>query len=118
MIVPLYISESAPRAIRGGLTGIYQLYIATGTMLAFWVNYGSIQHLSGKASYSKSAPLLGTAILALTAVHSRAFGDASFACSVPHHIHCVLQRLAALLGQARPMGSCRKGSHDCPPAPA
>ncbi|KAK5674158.1 hypothetical protein LTS10_013100 [Elasticomyces elasticus] len=51
MIVPLYISESAPRAIRGGLTGIYQLYIATGTMLAFWVNYGSIQHLTGKASY-------------------------------------------------------------------
>lgn len=25
MIVPLYISESAPRAIRGGLTGIYQV---------------------------------------------------------------------------------------------
>ncbi|KAF2102989.1 general substrate transporter [Rhizodiscina lignyota] len=52
MIVPLYISESAPRAIRGGLTGIYQqLYIACGTMLAFWVNYGSIQHLKGKATY-------------------------------------------------------------------
>lgn len=31
MVTPLYISESAPRAIRGGLTGIYQLFIATGT---------------------------------------------------------------------------------------
>lgn len=38
MAVPLYISENAPRAIRGGLTGIYQLFIATGTMLAFWTN--------------------------------------------------------------------------------
>ncbi|KAF2738463.1 quinate permease [Polyplosphaeria fusca] len=51
MVVPLYISENAPRAIRGGLTGIYQLFIATGTMLAFWINYGSILHLHGSASY-------------------------------------------------------------------
>ncbi|KAK3217563.1 hypothetical protein GRF29_1g3401614 [Pseudopithomyces chartarum] len=51
MVVPLYISENAPRAIRGGLTGIYQLFIASGTMLAFWVNYGSILHLKGAATY-------------------------------------------------------------------
>lgn len=51
MVVPLYIAENAPRAIRGGLTGIYQLFIACGTMLAFWVNYGSILHLKGEASY-------------------------------------------------------------------
>ncbi|KAF2022005.1 general substrate transporter [Aaosphaeria arxii CBS 175.79] len=51
MVVPLYISENAPRAIRGGLTGIYQLFIATGTMLAFWVNYGSIMHIKGPATY-------------------------------------------------------------------
>jgi len=49
MVVPLYISENAPRAIRGGLTGLYQLFIATGTCLAFWVNYGSLMHLSGGA---------------------------------------------------------------------
>lgn len=51
MVVPLYISENAPRAIRGGLTGIYQLFIASGTMLAFWVNYGSILHLHGASTY-------------------------------------------------------------------
>ncbi|KAF2876924.1 general substrate transporter [Massariosphaeria phaeospora] len=51
MVVPLYISENAPRAIRGGLTGIYQLFIATGTMLAFWINYGSILNLSGASMY-------------------------------------------------------------------
>lgn len=49
MVVPLYITENAPRAIRGGLTGLYQLFIATGTCLAFWVNYGSLLHLSGSA---------------------------------------------------------------------
>ncbi|KAF2110021.1 general substrate transporter [Lophiotrema nucula] len=51
MVVPLYISENAPRGIRGGLTGIYQLFIATGTMLAFWVNYGAILHIHGAAVY-------------------------------------------------------------------
>jgi MFS family permease len=49
MVVPLYISENAPRGIRGGLTGLYQLFIATGVCLAFWVNYGSLLHLSGAA---------------------------------------------------------------------
>ncbi|KAH0028137.1 hypothetical protein KCU78_g3732, partial [Aureobasidium melanogenum] len=38
MVTPFYISENAPRAIRGGLTGIYQLFVATGTMLAFWAS--------------------------------------------------------------------------------
>ncbi|KAI9734018.1 MAG: hypothetical protein M1834_002675 [Cirrosporium novae-zelandiae] len=51
MLNPLYISENAPRAIRGGLTGLYQLFIATGTMLSFWVNYGSLLHLHGASTY-------------------------------------------------------------------
>ncbi|KAI6854773.1 hypothetical protein D0864_06814 [Hortaea werneckii] len=51
MVVPLYVSENAPRAIRGGLTGIYQLFIVSGIMLAFWINYGCVLHVSGKARY-------------------------------------------------------------------
>ncbi|KKY14319.1 putative mfs quinate [Phaeomoniella chlamydospora] len=50
-ITPLYISENAPRAIRGALTGLYQLFIVTGVMLAFWINYGAALHLSGTALY-------------------------------------------------------------------
>jgi hypothetical protein len=38
------VSENAPRAIRGALTGIYQLFITAGIMLAFWINYGSNAH--------------------------------------------------------------------------
>ncbi|KAF2792329.1 general substrate transporter [Melanomma pulvis-pyrius CBS 109.77] len=63
MVVPLYISENAPRAIRGGLTGIYQLFIATGTMLAFWVNYGANLHIKGKAIF-----IVPLAVQALPAV--------------------------------------------------
>ncbi|KAK5172041.1 uncharacterized protein LTR77_003678 [Saxophila tyrrhenica] len=51
MVTPLYISENAPRAIRGGLTGIYQLFITMGIMLAFWINYGCKLNVTGDAIY-------------------------------------------------------------------
>jgi len=38
--VPTYVSESAPKSIRGRLTGMYQLFIVIGIALSFWVNYG------------------------------------------------------------------------------
>lgn len=74
-LVPLYISECAPRAIRGGLIGnysnslenapanigiaCYQLFLVTGIMLAFWVNYGSALHLSSPAVYLVPLALQG-----------------------------------------------------------
>ncbi|KAL3472776.1 general substrate transporter [Aspergillus californicus] len=63
MVNPLYVSENAPRAIRGGLTGLYQLFITMGIMLAFWINYGSLQHIDGDAQY-----LVPLAMQALPAV--------------------------------------------------
>ncbi|KAL2810624.1 general substrate transporter [Aspergillus granulosus] len=63
MVNPLYVSENAPRAIRGGLTGLYQLFITLGIMLAFWINYGSLLHLNGTAQY-----LVPLALQALPAV--------------------------------------------------
>ncbi|KAJ5834369.1 General substrate transporter [Penicillium robsamsonii] len=51
MINPLYVAENAPRAIRGGLTGLYQLFITMGIMLAFWINYGSLLNIEGPAMY-------------------------------------------------------------------
>ncbi|KAG8717051.1 hypothetical protein FRC09_014829 [Ceratobasidium sp. 395] len=39
-VIPTYISECAPREIRGRLAGMYQLMNVTGIMLSFWTNYG------------------------------------------------------------------------------
>ncbi|KAM5347162.1 hypothetical protein ACJ41O_010167 [Fusarium nematophilum] len=50
-LVPLYVSECAPRAIRGGLISFYQLFIVLGVMLAFWTNYGCLLHISAPAIY-------------------------------------------------------------------
>ncbi|RDA88286.1 hypothetical protein CP532_0336 [Ophiocordyceps camponoti-leonardi (nom. inval.)] len=50
-LTPLYVSECAPRAIRGGLTAFYQLFIVCGIMLAFWVNYGCVLHVPAPAVF-------------------------------------------------------------------
>ncbi|KAM7205730.1 putative permease [Naviculisporaceae sp. PSN 640] len=62
-INPIYVSENAPRAIRGLLTGLYQLFIVTGGMIAFWINYAVSLHFTGKAMY-----IFPLAIQALPAV--------------------------------------------------
>lgn len=51
VVNPIYVSENAPRAIRGLLTGMYQLFIVTGGMLAFWINYGSNYNNTGQLMY-------------------------------------------------------------------
>ncbi|KAM7215415.1 General substrate transporter [Rhypophila decipiens] len=62
-INPIYVSENAPRAIRGLLTGLYQLFIVTGGMIAFWINYAVSLHFHGKSMY-----IFPLAIQALPAV--------------------------------------------------
>ncbi|KAH8600836.1 putative quinate permease [Bisporella sp. PMI_857] len=59
MLTPLYVSENAPRAIRGALTGGYQLFIATGVMLSFWVNYGSLKNGTGNITWQLPLALQG-----------------------------------------------------------
>ena len=51
MLTPTYVAENAPRAVRGALTGFYQLFETCGAMLAFWINYGSLLHLRGDAQW-------------------------------------------------------------------
>ena len=51
MIAPTYVSENAPRGIRGLLIGFYQLFETTGAMVAFFIDYGSLLHIKGHASW-------------------------------------------------------------------
>ncbi|KIW13397.1 hypothetical protein PV08_08585 [Exophiala spinifera] len=40
MLVPLYLAEVSPPAIRGRLVGIYEIGVQAGTCIGFWINYG------------------------------------------------------------------------------
>lgn len=45
MLAPTYVSENAPRAIRGFLVGFFQLLLVMGGMMAYFINYGALLHL-------------------------------------------------------------------------
>ncbi|KAI1823301.1 quinate permease [Xylaria intraflava] len=45
MIVPIYISELSPPAVRGRLVGIYELGWQVGGLVGFWINYGVNLHV-------------------------------------------------------------------------
>lgn len=49
-VVPTYLSECAPRSIRGRLAGMYQLLIVTGICVAYFVNYGMVQNYPDQKS--------------------------------------------------------------------
>ncbi|KAF4972000.1 hypothetical protein FSARC_1330 [Fusarium sarcochroum] len=51
MLAPTYVSENSPRAIRGFLVGFFQLLLVLGGMTAYFINYGSLLHLPGKATW-------------------------------------------------------------------
>lgn len=51
MLAPTYVSENSPRAIRGFLVGFFQLLLVMGGMMAYFINYGALLHLPGKATW-------------------------------------------------------------------
>lgn len=62
---PIYVSENAPRAIRGLLTSCYQLFIVLGGMISFWGNYAVNKHLSGHRQYIVPLAIQGLPALLL-----------------------------------------------------
>ncbi|KAI1140085.1 general substrate transporter [Hypoxylon sp. FL0543] len=47
LVVPQYISECSPPAIRGRLVGIFEIVLQFSQIVGFWVNYGVNQNVSG-----------------------------------------------------------------------
>ncbi|KAI0165432.1 general substrate transporter [Hypoxylon sp. FL1284] len=49
LVVPQYISECSPPAIRGRLVGIIEIDLSFSQIVGFWVNYGVNQNISGSS---------------------------------------------------------------------
>ncbi|CAK7232324.1 hypothetical protein SCUCBS95973_008221 [Sporothrix curviconia] len=49
-MVPIYISELSPPAIRGRLVGIYELGWQIGGLVGFWINYGINKNMAPSTS--------------------------------------------------------------------
>ncbi|KAI0742087.1 general substrate transporter [Daedaleopsis nitida] len=48
-VAPTFVSECAPKDVRGRLTGMMQIMIAVGTTLSYFLNLGVSSHLTGPA---------------------------------------------------------------------
>lgn len=57
MVVPVYISETAPPSIRGRLVGIFEIASQGGGMLGFWINYACDRTISVERQAQWIVPL-------------------------------------------------------------
>ncbi|TRM66819.1 general substrate transporter [Schizophyllum amplum] len=48
-VAPAYVSECAPKEVRGRITGMFQIMVAFGVMISYFVNYGVGLHQTGQA---------------------------------------------------------------------
>lgn len=37
-VAPAFVSECSPKEVRGRITGMFQIMVAVGVMLSYWVN--------------------------------------------------------------------------------
>jgi MFS family permease len=44
-LVPLYVAETTPQALRGFLMSFFELFLVSGGLLAYWTTYGCSLHL-------------------------------------------------------------------------
>ncbi|KAG8902014.1 hypothetical protein FRB99_004863 [Tulasnella sp. 403] len=45
-VAPAFVSECCPKEVRGRITGSFQIWVATGVMLSYFVNYGLSLHIT------------------------------------------------------------------------
>ncbi|KAF7370082.1 General substrate transporter [Mycena sanguinolenta] len=45
-VSPAFVSECSPKEVRGRITGFFQIFVAFGVMMSYWVNYGISVHIS------------------------------------------------------------------------
>ncbi|KAL5501260.1 hypothetical protein ACEPAH_9647 [Sanghuangporus vaninii] len=43
-VAPTYVSECSPKNVRGRITGLFQIMVAVGVMLSYFINFGISQH--------------------------------------------------------------------------
>ncbi|RDL33016.1 Uncharacterized protein BP5553_08455 [Venustampulla echinocandica] len=56
-VSPIYISEIAPPAIRGRLTGFFESFYQVGAVIGFWINYGITHNVDTTDSIAWRVPM-------------------------------------------------------------
>ncbi|KAF7972317.1 hypothetical protein HWV62_18504 [Athelia sp. TMB] len=48
-VAPAYVSECSPKNVRGRITGLFQIMVALGVMISYFINYGVGIHFASSA---------------------------------------------------------------------
>ncbi|KAL7269436.1 hypothetical protein RUND412_007905 [Rhizina undulata] len=57
LVIPQFISECSPPAIRGGLVGLFEVALQFGTVIGFWVNYAVSETISSEGNKQWHIPV-------------------------------------------------------------
>ncbi|KAG5653194.1 hypothetical protein H0H81_001822 [Sphagnurus paluster] len=44
-VAPAYVSECSPKEVRGRITGLFQIMVAIGVMISYFINFGISEHV-------------------------------------------------------------------------
>lgn len=56
-VVPIYISELSPPAVRGRMTGLFEAFYQMGSLVGFWINFGIKHHIDTERSLAWRIPM-------------------------------------------------------------
>ncbi|KAF8068087.1 general substrate transporter [Lyophyllum atratum] len=45
-VAPAYVSECSPKEVRGRITGLFQIMVAIGVMISYFINFGISEHIA------------------------------------------------------------------------
>ncbi|ETW76863.1 MFS sugar transporter [Heterobasidion irregulare TC 32-1] len=48
-VAPAYVSECCPKNVRGRITGMFQIMVALGVMISYFVNFGISEHVANSS---------------------------------------------------------------------
>ncbi|RDL34803.1 Uncharacterized protein BP5553_07931 [Venustampulla echinocandica] len=111
MLAPTYVSENSPRAIRGFLVGFFQLFLVMGSMVAYFINYGSLLHLPVRSFIPARLTNVTLLIILLSSANGFVDGSVGLPSDMPDaliHQHALLSRVSSMAGIPGPVGKSHR----------
>ena len=56
-VVPNYVAELSPPAVRGRMTGLFEAFYQMGSLVGFWINFGIKAHIDTEKSIAWRIPM-------------------------------------------------------------
>ncbi|KAI4865677.1 general substrate transporter [Hypoxylon rubiginosum] len=69
-VAPVFVAECAPRFLRGVMMSLFELFLVSGGMLAYWATYGSSLHIAATSTQWRTPLSLQIVLAAIVLISS------------------------------------------------